>query len=357
MSWLALGGAAVLQLIAGVVRVRAWFHVIRHSCPERSELRYRDVVLAQLGGCGWNAVLPARAGDAVKVALVRRKMPGRRLTTLASTLLPPALVEAAFTVLLLAALLLAGLVSLKTLTTALPAAGTALVIAGVVCVALVAALIFRRRLQQLVRNVRPGLAVLGRPRVMATRVLPWLVAGRGLRLLAFALVLPAAGVPFGIVPALALMALQGATPSVGAAAMAVRITLSAGILAGTGASGVAPAHVAEALAAAYAVTSVMNLAASAAVIAWVLRTVSLRRIAGYARSALRAAKPERATGGLTSSPLKPQPSVPAWGVDSAVSTKTALLDVRLGVRRGEPSTGQVAPPASRAKRERQPAVV
>jgi hypothetical protein len=31
MSGMALGGAAVLQLLAGVVRVRAWFHVIRRS--------------------------------------------------------------------------------------------------------------------------------------------------------------------------------------------------------------------------------------------------------------------------------------------------------------------------------------
>ncbi len=293
MSWWWLGGAGVLQLLAGVVRVRAWFHVVRHSCPEWCELRYRDIVLAQLGGCGWNAVLPARAGDAVKVALVGRRAPNRRYTTLASTLVPPALVEAAFTVLLVAALLLAGLVSLKTLTPALPASSTALIIGGVVAVTVVAALIFRRRLEQLVRNVRPGLAALGCPRLMATQVVPWLVAGRVLRLLAFALVLAAAGVPFGLLPALALMAFQGATPSAGAAATAVRITLLAGILAHTGAGGISPAHVTETLAAAYGVTSVMNLVASAAVIAWVLRTVSPRRIVGYSRSALRAAKRDR----------------------------------------------------------------
>jgi len=291
---LALGGAAVMQLLAGVVRVRGWFHVIRHSCPEASELRYRDVVLAQLGGCGWNAVLPARAGDAVKVALVARRVPDRRLATLAATLVPPALVEAAFTGLLLLALLGAGLVSLKTVAPAIPAAGTGLVIAGAVCLGLAAAFIFRRRLEQLVRNVRSGLAVLARPGVMATRVFPWQLAGRGLRLVAFALVLTAAGVPFGLGPALALMALQGATPSAGAAATAARIAVLATILAGTGVAGVPPERVAKALAAAYGVTSAMNLAVSAAVIAWVLRTVSPRRILGYARSALTAVKRQRA---------------------------------------------------------------
>ena len=120
MSWWALGGAAALQLVAGVVRVRAWFHVIRDSCPEASDLRYRDVVLAHLGGVGWNAILPAHAGDSVKVALVSRRVPDRRLTTLAATLVPPGLVEAAFTALLLAGILAAGLVSVDVLSSALP---------------------------------------------------------------------------------------------------------------------------------------------------------------------------------------------------------------------------------------------
>jgi hypothetical protein len=292
MSWWALGGAAAVQLLAGIVRTRAWFHVIRHSWREASELRYRDVVLAHLGGAGWNGVLPARAGDAVKIVLVSRRMRERRLTLVASTLVPPALVEAVFTALLVVGLLATSLVTLDALSSALPLAGTALVVAGAVCAALVAALIFRRRLKQLLRDARAGLAVLGRPRVMSTRVVPWLVVGRALRLLAFALVLVAAGVPFGLGPALALMALQGVTPSAGAAATAARIALLAAVLGGTGAAEVPATEVAKALAAAYAVTSVVNLAVSAAVVAWLLRTASPRRILGYIRSSWRRVKPE-----------------------------------------------------------------
>lgn len=292
MSWWALGGAAAVQLLAGIVRTRAWFHVIRHSWREASELRYRDVVLAHLGGAGWNGVLPARAGDAVKIVLVSRRMRERRLTLVASTLVPPALVEAVFTALLVVGLLATSLVTLDALSSALPLAGTALVVAGAVCAALVAALIFRRRLKQLLRDARAGLAVLGRPRVMSTRVVPWLVVGRALRLLAFALVLVAAGVPFGLGPALALMALQGVTPSAGAAATAARIALLAAVLGGTGAAEVPATEVAKALAAAYAVTSVVNLAVSAAVVAWLLRTASPRRILGYIRSSWPRVKPE-----------------------------------------------------------------
>lgn len=287
---MALAGAGLVQLVAAIVRVRGWWHVIRQSRPEWCELRYRDVALAQVGGMGWNAILPARAGDAVKVALVKRRLPEGHLAALTATLVPTGLVEALFTVILVVGLLLAGVVSASTLHSALPPGTTALIAGAVVLVALVAAFVFRRRLGKLVRDVRSGLATLGHPRILATKVVPWQLAGRVLRLLAFALVLTAAGLPFGFAPALALMALQGATPSAGAAATAARIAVLAAILAKTGAGDVSAKHVAAVLGEAYGITSVMNLAASAGVIAWELRTLSPRRVVGYARSALRSAR-------------------------------------------------------------------
>ena len=293
MSWWALGGAAAFQLVAGVLRARAWFHVIRDSSPEAAGLRYRDVVVAHLGGVGLNAVLPAHGGDAVKVALVSRKVPDRRLATLAATLVPPALVEAVFAALLLAGIFAFGLVSLEVLTSALPPGGTVLVIAAAIGLTLLAAVLFRSRLGKLLDDVRSGLTVLGRPRILVTHVVPWLLAGRVVRLVAFALVLTAAGVSFGILPALALMALQGATPSAGAAATAARIALIAAVLAGTGAADVPATEVAEALAAAYGVTSVVNLAVSGLVIAGLLGTTSPRRILAFGRSAVRRVRHER----------------------------------------------------------------
>lgn len=145
----------------------------------------------------------------------------------------------------------ASLVSLDALTSALPPGATAFAFAGAVCVLLAAAVVFHRRLERLLRDLRAGLSVLRRPRVMGTRVLPWLLAGRAVRLLAFALVLTAAGASFGLGPALVLMALQGATPSAGAVATAARIALLAVVLTGTGVTEGSPERVAETLAAAY----------------------------------------------------------------------------------------------------------
>jgi hypothetical protein len=295
VSWLALSAGALLQLLAGVVRVRGWFHVIRRCSPEGPGVRYRDVAAAHLGGCGWNAVLPARAGDAVKVALVKRCMPQTPLATVASTLAAPALVEAGFTVLLVGALFASGVLSPGDLSSPFRTLAPAPVLAALAAVCLASGWLLRRRVRRVLADARAGLAVIGQPLFMATRVLPWQGLARVLRLLALALVLVAAGVPFGLVPALGLMALQGATPTMAPAATAVRIALLAGIFTGT-AGDVAPGRVAAVLIAFYVVCSITNLAASAAVTAWVLRTVSPRRIVGYARSCFGAVAPEPVVG-------------------------------------------------------------
>jgi hypothetical protein len=287
VSWTVLTAMALLQLLAGVVRVRAWFHVIRDSWPEVREcVRYRDVVLAHLGGVGWNAVLPAHTGDAVKVVILNERMPKRRLAFLAATTVPPAVVEGMFTVLLVAGLIATGAITAGALTAAFEPGGMLAVTAGAIVLFALLAVVFRRRLRRILRNVRSGLTVLSRPRILATHVAPWLLAARVLRLGAFALVLPALGMPFALAPAVAIMALQGATPSVGAAASAARIALLSAVLAGTGAADVPAERVAEALAAAYGATSAINLAASVAAVAWLLRTGHPGRIVAYIRSAV-----------------------------------------------------------------------
>jgi len=293
MTWLGLGAAAVLQLVAGVVRARAWFHVIRHSWPGPTDLRYRDVVVAHLGGVGWNAILPAHTGDAAKVVIVNSRMPERRLALLASSLAPVGLVEAAITVLLVVGLIATGVVTIEMLTPELPHGVAVYAIAATTCLA--AAVIFaaRRHLRRFLANVWAGLAVLGHPRVLCVCVVPWILAGRVVRLLAFACVLPAAGLPFALAPALALMALQGATPSAGAAATAARIAVLSAVLSQTGAGGASANEVAAALAAAYGVVTIVNLAVSGAVVAWLLRTASPKRIVAYVRAALEKVRRER----------------------------------------------------------------
>jgi hypothetical protein len=294
VSWIALWASAFIQLIAAVVRARGWWHVVRRAHGRAwCDLRYRDVALAQVGGMGWNAILPAKAGEAVKVALVNRRLQDRRIAALASTLVPPAVVEAFFTVGLLVALAAAGVMNRETIKEVTPNAGTAVVAIGVAVVLVIAGFLARRHIGKLIESIREGLWILAQPRCLLTEVVPWTLAGRVLRLLAFALVMVAAGLPFGLGPAVALMALQGATPSAGAAATAARIALLAAVLSKVGGADVSATHVAEVLAAAYGITTVLNLAASGAVVAWELRTASPKKVYAYAKNSIDSAREKR----------------------------------------------------------------
>jgi hypothetical protein len=158
------------------------------------------VVLAHLGGVGWNAVLPAHGGDAVKVMLVNRRMPRRRLAFAGLNPRPAGGRGSGLHRASRPALLATSLVSLDALTSTLPPATATLLVTAVACLAAVAALFLRRRLKGLAHEVRGGLAALSRPRILVTRILPWLLAGRVLRLVSLALVVTAAGVPFGPPP-------------------------------------------------------------------------------------------------------------------------------------------------------------
>ena len=65
---------------------RAWRNTIAASYPDEP-VRWRSIYAAYLSGVGVNAIIPARAGDAVRLYLAHRAVPGSTYTTLASTLL------------------------------------------------------------------------------------------------------------------------------------------------------------------------------------------------------------------------------------------------------------------------------
>src|SRR4051794_24937491 len=83
----------VLHLTADLVRNRGWFGVLRAVGPEHGDLRARDVQAAAFAGGSVNAFVPARAGDLVKLAVLRRRLPESRMPTLMATLAPETLFE------------------------------------------------------------------------------------------------------------------------------------------------------------------------------------------------------------------------------------------------------------------------
>src|SRR5215210_7917756 len=82
----ALGLAIACHVLKTMCTSRAWRNTLAVSYPD-SEVPWRSIYAAYLSGVGVNAIIPARAGDAVRLFLAHRAVPRSTYTTLASTLL------------------------------------------------------------------------------------------------------------------------------------------------------------------------------------------------------------------------------------------------------------------------------
>jgi uncharacterized membrane protein YbhN (UPF0104 family) len=82
----ALGLAIVCHLLKTACTSRAWRNTIAASYPE-AKVRWLSIYGAYLSGVGVNAIIPARAGDGVRLYMAHRAVPGSTYTTLAATLL------------------------------------------------------------------------------------------------------------------------------------------------------------------------------------------------------------------------------------------------------------------------------
>ena len=207
----------VLAVVAGVVRVVGWHRVVAAACPGCG-VRYRDVLMAHLGGAGLNGFIPAHGGDVVKVALLKRRAREAPLGLLAGSLAPPAAAEALLTALLVLWAVTSGFF-------VVPAAGELplplLAVGAVIVVAIV--VVVARRAPGVVRDVARGMTALRRPRLMLTGVFPWLLAARALRLAAIACFMAAVGLPVVVSGALLVMAVQGGVGSIGPATTPMRV--------------------------------------------------------------------------------------------------------------------------------------
>ena len=78
--------AICCHLLKTMCTSRAWRNAIAASYPDEP-VPWRPIYASYLSGVGVNAIIPARAGDAVRLYLAHRAVPGSTYTTLASTLL------------------------------------------------------------------------------------------------------------------------------------------------------------------------------------------------------------------------------------------------------------------------------
>src|ERR671919_523074 len=78
--------AAEVFLWAGMLLARShgWANALRAAYP-RSRVDERFITASFLAGAGFNAILPARAGDAVKIFLAKKSIPGASYPAVASS--------------------------------------------------------------------------------------------------------------------------------------------------------------------------------------------------------------------------------------------------------------------------------
>jgi uncharacterized membrane protein YbhN (UPF0104 family) len=210
---------AALYILSQCVRTFGWHTILRAAYPEARELRRRDVVRAYLAGSGINAIVPARGGDIVKLALVHRHIPGSRWSTLAATFLPETLFETAFGTALVIWALVRGFLPVPNAVGEVPSYDVSLfvehpIISTVATVGALAALyglwrLARRRGRVTAERVKQGLAILGSPRLFITGVVSWQALARLIRLGSLAAFMQAFSLPVTLSTVVLVMAAQG----------------------------------------------------------------------------------------------------------------------------------------------------
>jgi uncharacterized membrane protein YbhN (UPF0104 family) len=183
VSVIALALALAFHLAKLTARARAWHNIVRAAYPH-DRLRFRDTLAAYLSGVGVNAVAPARAGELVRLGLLRRQLPSSKFSGLVSTIFAESPCDA-----LLSALLV-GLALAFGFGAGVP--GAPFVLAPVAQHPLIAALVasavagavgwlgfrLRARIRSFLVEARRGMAIFARPGayfrgVASMQVLGW----------------------------------------------------------------------------------------------------------------------------------------------------------------------------------------
>jgi uncharacterized membrane protein YbhN (UPF0104 family) len=196
---LALACLAAMQL----ARAWAWRNVLRAAYPG-VRISFRELSAAYLVGAGINAILPAHAGDATKVFLVKREIPGSSYPAVTSSFLVQTVFDTTIGLLVLLYAVAQGLLPKPPQLPRLPAfeisfwAGhpqTLLIVTGALLVALaVAVYLLAHRVRRFWDRVKQGVVILTQPRRYLREVASWQGVGWLFRFAAFWFFLEAFGI-------------------------------------------------------------------------------------------------------------------------------------------------------------------
>ena len=191
VGWTALGVALAFHVARLVVRSLAWRNILAAAYPDLRVPRL-GVFGAYAAGVGVNSIIPARAGDALKLVLVRRQVEGSTYTTLTPTLFVETLFDMVVAAAILGWALTQGLLPPLDVLPDLPSIDwnlplhhprPAIAIAGVwIAVIVLLVVVWKRRVGDFTQRVRQGVAILRTPGrylrlVVLWQALSWVLRG------------------------------------------------------------------------------------------------------------------------------------------------------------------------------------
>ena len=211
-----VASALLLQLAVLVLRAFAWRNVLVTGCRQR--ISPLTVLCAYATGVALNGFLPARGGEAAKVGIVRARVPGSRVATIAGSLSVICLLDAVIAATLVVGLWSTGLIPALPVPPVPTSLRTLLLVAlGVLLGGVVAFLVARRfsiSFREVGRSVLRGMSILRSPWRIAYAVLPFLFGAWACRLLAVYLALDAFHIHASLATAALVMVLAGASAAV-----------------------------------------------------------------------------------------------------------------------------------------------
>jgi uncharacterized membrane protein YbhN (UPF0104 family) len=217
VHWVPLAIALGFNLLRLLARVPAWRNIIRASYPDLTVPR-RTIGGAYLAGVGVNAIVPARAGDVLKLYLVHDRVKGTTYPTLASTLIVETIFDFVVAGGILAWALAIGVLPGLDVIPHLPQVDwswplrhrrEALIVAAVwIAVLILFAVIGMRKAREFKQRVAQGFAIFKTRWAYVTQVVTWQALSWGFRFMSVYFFLEAFTVPATLHNALLVLVVQ-----------------------------------------------------------------------------------------------------------------------------------------------------
>lgn len=178
-----LAGASLGALMVGLAlhlgkvaaEARSWHAIVSHAHPA-GRVRFRTTLGAFAGAIGANAVLPARVGEALRLGIMRRRVPGSTVATIAGTIVLETAIELFFGIGVIGVVLIAGrsvgpagspVAFVASHPAALGAIGAGAIVLGILGYGM------RRRVARIAGSMAHGMSVVRSPRQLLRGVMAW----------------------------------------------------------------------------------------------------------------------------------------------------------------------------------------